>query len=98
MDASEPLSEQDIRIVTMVIEAGRALVIAYNKWDLTDEERRKYLEREIDRDLVQVPWAPSRSRAGSRPAQPVTRAQRSRLSGWRNSRARPCCASAASSI
>ncbi len=42
----------------MVIEAGRALVLAYNKWDLTDEERRKYLEREIERDLVQVPWAP----------------------------------------
>jgi GTP-binding protein len=58
IDASEQLSEQDVRIITMVIEAGRALVIAYNKWDLTDEERRKYLEREIDRDLVQVPWAP----------------------------------------
>ena len=58
VDASEQLSEQDVRIITMVIEAGRALVLAYNKWDLTDEERRKYLEREIERDLVQVPWAP----------------------------------------
>jgi GTP-binding protein len=52
------MTEQDVRIISMVIEAGRALVIAYNKWDLTDEERRRYLEREIDRDLVQVPWAP----------------------------------------
>jgi GTP-binding protein len=58
VDASEPLTEQDVRIIHMVIESGRALVLAYNKWDLTDEERRKYLEREIDRDLVQVPWAP----------------------------------------
>lgn len=58
IDAHEPLSEQDVRIISMVIEAGRALVLAYNKWDLTDEERRHYLEREIDRDLVQVPWAP----------------------------------------
>jgi GTP-binding protein len=58
IDASEPLTEQDVRIIHMVIESGRALVLAYNKWDLTDEERRKYLEREIDRDLVQVPWAP----------------------------------------
>jgi GTP-binding protein len=58
IDASEPMTEQDVRIISMVIEAGRALVIAYNKWDLTDEERRRYLEREIDRDLVQVPWAP----------------------------------------
>ncbi len=42
----------------MVIEAGRALVIAYNKWDLVDEDRRRYLEREIESDLVQVQWAP----------------------------------------
>jgi GTPase len=41
-----------------VIEAGRALVIAYNKWDLTDEERRHYLEREIERQLYHVRWAP----------------------------------------
>ena len=58
VDASEPLSEQDVRIISMVIESGRALVLAFNKWDLTDEERRHFLEREITRDLVQVPWAP----------------------------------------
>jgi len=58
IDASEPLTEQDLRIVSMVIDAGRALVIAYNKWDLTDEERRRYLEREIDRQLYNARWAP----------------------------------------
>ncbi|HEX7189639.1 MAG TPA: ribosome biogenesis GTPase Der [Actinomycetes bacterium] len=58
IDASEPLSEQDTRIISLVVESGRALVIAYNKWDLLDEERRFYLEREIERDLVQVTWAP----------------------------------------
>ncbi len=58
VDSSETLSEQDTRIISMVVESGRALVIAYNKWDLLDEERRFYLEREIERDLVQVPWAP----------------------------------------
>jgi GTP-binding protein len=57
VDASEPLSEQDLRILTSVEEAGRALVIAFNKWDLTDEERRRYLDREIERDLVQFEWA-----------------------------------------
>ena len=40
------------------IEAGRALVIAYNKWDLVDEERQHYLEREIDRQLHTARWAP----------------------------------------
>jgi GTP-binding protein len=57
IDASVPLTEQDQRILTMVIEAGRALVLAFNKWDLVDEDRRELLEREIDRELVQVRWA-----------------------------------------
>jgi GTPase len=58
VDGSNPISEQDTRIITAVAEAGRALVIAFNKWDLVDEERRYYLDREIERDLVRVPWAP----------------------------------------
>jgi GTP-binding protein len=58
LDASEPLSEQDQRICNEVIEAGRALVLAFNKWDLVDEDRRLTLEREIDRDLARVSWAP----------------------------------------
>ncbi|MDP3891038.1 ribosome biogenesis GTPase Der, partial [Nocardioides sp.] len=58
VDAGQSISEQDIRIIQTIREAGRALVIAFNKWDLVDEERRYYLEREIDRELVQVQWAP----------------------------------------
>ena len=58
VDAGQSLSEQDIRILQTVRDAGRALVIAFNKWDLVDEERRHYLQREIERDLVQVQWAP----------------------------------------
>jgi GTPase len=57
IDASEPVTEQDLRILSSVEEAGRALVIAFNKWDLTDDERRRYLGREIERDLVQFEWA-----------------------------------------
>ncbi|MBO0610414.1 ribosome biogenesis GTPase Der [Myceligenerans salitolerans] len=58
LDASEPLTEQDQRILSQVVDAGRALVLAYNKWDLMDEDRRPYLEREIEKDLGQVAWAP----------------------------------------
>ena len=58
VDGSEPLAEQDLRIVSMVIDAGRALVIAYNKWDLVDEDRRHFLDREIDRQLHTARWAP----------------------------------------
>ncbi|TNU76981.1 ribosome biogenesis GTPase Der [Miniimonas arenae] len=58
IDASQPIAEQDIRVVQNVVDAGRALVVAYNKWDLVEEERRFYLEREIERELVQITWAP----------------------------------------
>lgn len=56
IDASEPISEQDIRIIQMVVEAGRAMVVAFSKWDLMDDERRRELAREIDLDLIGVPW------------------------------------------
>jgi len=59
LDASETISDQDLRVLTMVEEAGRALVIAYNKWDLTDEERRRYLAREVEQDIRAFGWAPS---------------------------------------
>jgi GTP-binding protein len=58
LDASEPLTEQDQRVVSAVIEAGRALVLAFNKWDLVDDDRRERLEREVSRDLARVRWAP----------------------------------------
>lgn len=57
IDASQVLTEQDLRIISMVVESGRAMVVAFNKWDLVDEDRRYYLEKEIDRQLVRVPWA-----------------------------------------
>jgi len=57
IDASEPISEQDQRIITMVAEAGRAMVVVFNKWDLVDADRRYYLEREVERELRRVPWA-----------------------------------------
>ncbi|OLR91955.1 ribosome biogenesis GTPase Der [Actinokineospora bangkokensis] len=57
IDAAEPIAEQDLRVLTMVVESGRALVLAFNKWDLVDEDRRTQLEKELDRGLVRVPWA-----------------------------------------
>ncbi|GAA2565165.1 ribosome biogenesis GTPase Der [Winogradskya consettensis] len=57
LDAGEVISEQDQRVLTSVVEAGRALVIAFNKWDLVDEDRRFYLDKEIDRELKRIPWA-----------------------------------------
>lgn len=57
LDASEPITEQDLRVLTMVAESGRALVLAFNKWDLVDEDRRYRLDRELDRELTSIRWA-----------------------------------------
>lgn len=58
LDASERLSEQDQRVIGEVVDAGRALVLAFNKWDLVDDDRRDQLTKEIGRDLARVAWAP----------------------------------------
>lgn len=58
LDVSESISDQDLRIIDLVLESGRALVLAFNKWDLLDDERRRYLDREIEQDLSHVAWAP----------------------------------------
>jgi len=58
LDVSDVISEQDVRIIDLVLESGRALVLAFNKWDLMDDDRRRYLEREIEQDLAHVAWAP----------------------------------------
>ncbi len=84
IDASEPLSEQDLRIVSMVVDAGRALVLAFNKWDLLDEDRRLILEREIDRQLARVAWSPrvNVSARTGRHAERLVPAIDSALAGW----------------
>ena len=84
VDASQPLTEQDLRIISMVIEAGRALVIAYNKWDLVDEERQRYLEREIERQLYTARWAPrvNISAATGRHMDRLVPALEKALDGW----------------
>ncbi len=58
IDVTQPISEQDVRIIDLVLEAGRALVLAFNKWDMLDDDRRRMLEREVEQDLAHVSWAP----------------------------------------
>ncbi|WP_292832851.1 ribosome biogenesis GTPase Der [Microbacterium sp.] len=64
LDVSQSISVQDLNIIDLVLESGRALVLAFNKWDrLSDDDmesadRRRYLEREIEQDLAHVTWAP----------------------------------------
>jgi GTP-binding protein len=84
LDASEPISEQDQRVIGMVVDAGRALVLAFNKWDLVDEDRRPQLAKEIDRELARVAWAPrlNVSALTGRSVDKLAPALHTALNGW----------------
>lgn len=84
IDASEPITEQDLRVLSLIIESGRALVIAFNKWDLVDEDRRYQLDKEIDRELARVPWARrvNISASTGRAVQKLVPALESALDSW----------------
>ncbi|RWZ73166.1 GTP-binding protein, partial [Streptomyces albidoflavus] len=84
IDAGESISVQDQRIVTMAVDSGRAIVVAYNKWDTLDEERRYYLEREIETELAQIAWAPrvNVSAATGRHMERLVPAIETALAGW----------------
>jgi len=51
LDATEEVSDQDATIAGYILEAGRALVVAVNKWDAADEAARERIRRELDRKL-----------------------------------------------
>ncbi len=75
LDASIPLTEQDLRVITMAEEAGRAMVLVMNKWDLVDEDRQIQLDKELDRNLERYPW--------------VQRVNVSAKTGWHRDRLAP---------
>jgi GTP-binding protein len=57
MDAQEGIVEQDLHLLGHVIEKGRALVVAINKWDGLDEEQRDTVKRTLDRRLQFINFA-----------------------------------------
>ena len=75
LDASIPLTEQDLRVITMAEEAGRAIVLVMNKWDMVDEDRQIALDKELDRNLERYPW--------------VQRVNLSAKTGWHRDRLAP---------
>ena len=58
IDATQGVSEQDAHIAGYVLESGRAVVIAINKWDLTDDYMRQNLQRSIESRLGFLKFAP----------------------------------------
>ncbi|WP_062522268.1 ribosome biogenesis GTPase Der [Demequina silvatica] len=83
LDSSTPLTDQDLRVVQQVVDAGRAMIFVFNKWDLMDEDQRFLLERSIEKDMVQHPWVP--------------RVNLSALTGWHTNRLLPALELALSS-
>ena len=61
LDASAGVAEQDARICGYALDRGRALILAFNKWDLIkkDPEQKRLLARAVDRQLGFVSFAPS---------------------------------------
>lgn len=57
LDAREGLTEQDMHILSFIIEAGKALVIVVNKWDGLDEEHKEQVRAELTRRLSFVQFA-----------------------------------------
>ena len=57
LDASEQVSDQDATIAGHVLEAGRALVVAVNKWDLADAQARQRIKTDLDRKLYFLRFA-----------------------------------------
>ena len=83
LDASVPISEQDLRIISMVEDSGKAMVLVLNKWDLVDEDRREQLEKELDRHLGHIEW--------------VQRVNVAAKTGWHRDRLAPALRTALSS-
>ncbi|WP_071870676.1 ribosome biogenesis GTPase Der [Atopomonas hussainii] len=54
MDASEGIVEQDLHLLGFVLETGRSLVIALNKWDGLEESHKQYVKTELERRLMFV--------------------------------------------
>lgn len=57
IDARMGISEQDLHLLGFILDAGKCLVIAINKWDGLDADRRAEVQRELERRLVFVDFA-----------------------------------------
>jgi len=57
VDAQEGITEQDAHVAAYILDAGRALVVAINKWDGLQDDERDWIKREIDRKLMFLDFA-----------------------------------------
>ena len=55
--SSQPIAEQDLKVMSQAVDAGRAIVLVFNKWDLMDEFSRQRMERLWKTEFERVTWA-----------------------------------------
>ena len=56
-DTSQPIADQDLKVMSQAVDAGRAIVLVFNKWDLLDDFGRQRLERLWETEFDRVTWA-----------------------------------------
>ena len=56
-DASQPISDQDLKVMSQAVDAGRCIVLVFNKWDLMDDFDRQRMERLWKTEFDRVTWA-----------------------------------------
>ncbi|NEG96841.1 ribosome biogenesis GTPase Der [Bifidobacterium primatium] len=56
-DVSQPISDQDLKVMSQAVDAGRAIVLVFNKWDLLDDFGRQRIERLWKTEFNRVTWA-----------------------------------------
>jgi GTP-binding protein len=57
LDAQEGVTEQDVSLMGLIVERGRALVVAANKWDGLSQEQKRHVRNELDRRLPFLEFA-----------------------------------------
>ncbi len=57
VDARDGITEQDAHVAAYVLDSGRALVVAVNKWDGLEQDQREWIKNEIDRKLKFLDFA-----------------------------------------
>jgi GTP-binding protein len=58
LDATQGVTEQDAHIAGYILESGRAVVLAVNKWDAVDDYEREQVQRQIETRLAFLKFAP----------------------------------------
>ncbi|PWG60742.1 bifunctional cytidylate kinase/GTPase Der [Bifidobacterium catulorum] len=56
-DVSQPIADQDLKVMSQAVDAGRAIVLVFNKWDLLDDFGRQRIERLWATEFNRVTWA-----------------------------------------